>query len=136
MTKDGIYQTYFDFDTIQTTDELLSFLSHLKKHFRHISIIRKPYPIVFASDSPLKLFKNKELKKQVRSNPIMQTMPCFSVMEDVNFELKEVSTLDNPILERIGLSNMIKEKFRKERGDASRFSGIYPASWQKICWEM
>lgn len=134
MTKDGIYQTYYDFDTVQTTEELLSFLSHLKKYFKHMTIIRHPYPIVFASDAPLELFKHSELRDQVKINPMIRTMPCFSMYADIDFKLREVSTLDNPILERIGLANMIKERFRKEGKVASKFAGIYPKEWKKTCW--
>ncbi len=55
LDRNGIYVTYFDGSTVNDLTDFYEFVYPIMRHFRHLDISIKPYPIVIAYNTPRKL---------------------------------------------------------------------------------
>jgi spermidine synthase len=57
LTERGVYQTYFDENSVQDMKDFNEFIAPIKKHFKYVDIMTQPYPQVYAYDQPRKIEK-------------------------------------------------------------------------------
>jgi spermidine synthase len=57
LTDRGVYQTYFDENSVQSMTDFYEFIAPIKKHFKYVDIMTEPYPQVYAYDQPHKIEK-------------------------------------------------------------------------------
>lgn len=118
LKTDGIYQTYFDGNTVNTVDEVYQFLAPIHQSFPSVDITLDPYPSVIASVSPRtmhslssKQFVDGRKWKLLKDNFEEEfEKTCNRILRDVQPPKSHhypVSTLDRPWLEALSLKNGI-----------------------------
>ncbi|WP_413581292.1 spermidine synthase [Bdellovibrio sp. HCB288] len=119
LKAEGVYQTYFDIASVIDIKQRAEFLAPLQKHFKHVDIVKIPYPIVIAYNTPRELrktrisdlLKNKDLEfyQNTLVNKASFKEPCFPVYRDIPAAQEaRMNTLDESILEANSISNMVQ----------------------------
>lgn len=60
MSPEGVFQTYFDFNSVINMQQLNEFLAPLRAHFKYVDIMIEPYPQVYAYDQARQIEKIKD----------------------------------------------------------------------------
>ncbi|MFS4460605.1 hypothetical protein [Bdellovibrio sp. HCB2-146] len=124
LTADGVYQTYFDQNTVKDMATLQEFLAPIQKHFRYVDIMLEPYPQVYAYDNPRAI---TPLAKEDFVNPA--DYDYFYKLHAKDFDLKcrpflrnlprpqkvpRLNTLDRAILEQNGIRRAVELRYGHE----------------------
>jgi hypothetical protein len=118
LSKEGVYQTYFDSISVRDMRTLNEFLAPIQKHFKYVDVMLKPYPQVYAYDEPRqfqKLSKSDFLRaedfdyfyKDHAKDMDVACRPFFRRIVRPSY-LPRMNTLDTSYLEQNSITSAIE----------------------------
>lgn len=134
LTERGVYQTYFDENSVQSMKDFYEFIAPIKKHFKYVDIMTLPYPQVYAYDQPRKVEKlvksdfvnTEDFDYFYKQHSGDFDKPCRPFFRDIPGPTDSVrmNTLDTAFLEQNTIRGAIKANHA--RGfDVPTFEDIY-----------
>lgn len=55
LGPEGVYQTYFDENSVRDMETFFEFMAPIQKHFKYVDVMLQPYPQVYATNSPTQI---------------------------------------------------------------------------------
>jgi predicted membrane-bound spermidine synthase len=117
LTPDGVFQTYFDANTVVTMEQFYEFLAPFMKHFKFVDIMLEPYPQVYGYNTRrnIETFKKedfidaKDYEGFVTIHRADFEQACREFMRFVPPPdyVPRMNTLDRAYLERNSIENYI-----------------------------
>ncbi|MNK85496.1 spermidine synthase [compost metagenome] len=118
LTSRGIYQTYFDENSVYDMRTLNEFLAPIQKHFKHVDVMLEPYPQIYAYDEPKKVEKlskadfvhAEDFSYFYELHPIELDRPCRPFLRNIarSSVASRMNTLDTAYLEQNTILGAIK----------------------------